>query len=54
MGKQPINHRFAIPVPLVLRLNLSFIFYTEDRDQTVSQRSKLRSCTVLLDEQSNP
>lgn len=25
-----------------------------DRDQTVLQRSKLRSCTTFFDEQSNP
>jgi len=26
----------------------------EDRDQTVLQRFKLRSCTTFFDEQSNP
>ena len=26
----------------------------KDRDQTVSQRSELRSCNILFDEQSNP
>ena len=25
-----------------------------DRDQTVSRRSKLKSCSALIDEQSNP
>jgi hypothetical protein len=34
----------------------SFQFFTPtvDRDQTVSQRSKLRSCTAFIGEQPNP
>ncbi len=28
--------------------------FTVDRDQTVSQRSELRSRTAFIDEQSNP
>ena len=31
-----------------------FFTFTVDRDQTVSRRSKLRSCTALLGEQPNP
>jgi len=48
------HHGFTFFGPLVLEfapLNLSFMV---DRVQTVLQRSKLRSCNTLLDEQSNP
>ena len=31
-----------------------FFSLTVDRDQTVSRRSKLRSCTAFLGEQPNP
>jgi hypothetical protein len=31
-----------------------FLTLTVDRDQTVLQRSKLRSCTAFLGEQPNP
>ena len=54
--KQSIHQGFIIPGPLVLRFT-SFKFsitLTEDRDQTVLRRSKLRSCTALLGEQPNP
>ena len=54
--KQSINQWFIIPGPLVLRFNF-FKFsntLTIDRDQTVSRRSKLRSCTTLFGEQPNP
>ena len=33
---------------------LQFFTLTVDRDQTVSRRSKLRSCTAFLGEQPNP
>ena len=33
---------------------LFFFYTTEDRDQTVSRRSKPSSRTTLIDEQSNP
>ena len=54
--KQSIYQGFIIPGPLVLRFT-SFKFsitLTEDRDQTVLRRSKLRSCTALFGEQPNP
>ena len=54
--KQPMYQGFTISGPLVLRFN-SFKFsftLTEDRDQTVLRRSKLRSCTTLFGEQPNP
>ena len=34
--------------------SFQFSSFTVDRDQTVSQRSKLRSCTAFLGEQPNP
>ena len=52
---QSIHHRFTFPGPLVLGFNLfNFLTLTVDRDQTVSRRSKLRSCTAFLGEQPNP
>jgi len=53
--QQPIHQRFIFPGPLVLGFTpLNFLSPTVDRDQTVSQRSKLRSCTAFLGEQPNP
>lgn len=41
--------------PLVLRLNFSTNLFTiKDRNQTVLQRSKPSSCTILIGEQPNP
>jgi len=34
--------------------SFQFLTLTVDRDQTVLQRSKLRSCTAFLGEQPNP
>ena len=52
---QSIHHRFTFLGPLVLE-STPFNFHTPvvDRDQTVSRRSKLRSCTAFLGEQPNP
>ena len=53
--KQPIHHWFFFLGPLVLKFkSFSFFNLAEDRDQTVSRRSKLRSCTTLFGEQPNP
>ena len=53
--KQSIHHRFTILGPLVLEFNFfNFPKLMVDRDQTVSRRSELRSCTTLLTEQVNP
>jgi hypothetical protein len=53
--KQPIHHRFTLLGPLVLELD-SFLFqkFIEDRNQTVSRRSKPNSRTTLIGEQPNP
>ena len=53
--KQPLHQRFTLLGPLVLKLD-SFIFLTpiEDRDQTVSRRSKPNSRTTFIGEQPNP
>ena len=53
--QQSIHHRFIFLGPLVLESNpFNFLKLTVDRDQTVSRRSELRSCTALLGEQPNP
>ena len=53
--QQSIHHRFTFLGPLVLEFNLlNFLTLVVDRDQTVSRRSKLRSCTAFLGEQPNP
>ncbi len=53
--QQSIHQRFAFPGPLVLGFTpLNFLPPAVDRDQTVLQRSKLRSCTAFLGEQPNP
>jgi len=53
--QQSTHHRFTFLGPLVLEFNLfNFLTLTVDRDQTVSRRSKLRSCTAFLGEQPNP
>ena len=55
MVYQSIHKGFVFPGPLVLRFTPFQLFTpTEDRDQTVSQRSKLRSRTAFLGEQPNP
>ncbi len=53
--QQPIHQRFIFLGPLVLESD-SFIFQfsIEDRDQTVSRRSKPNSRTTLIGEQPNP
>lgn len=49
------NQRLILLGPLVLALILKlFLNSTTDRDQTVSQRFKPSSRTILFDEQSNP
>ena len=53
--QQPIHQRFAFLSPLVLESTpLNFLTQTVDRDQTVSRRSELRSCTAFIGEQPNP
>lgn len=36
------------------RFSFLVLFITIDRIRAVSQRSELKSCTALMDEQSNP
>jgi hypothetical protein len=53
--KQLEHQRFTFPGPLVLRFTpLNFFMPAVDRDQTVSRRSKPRSCYTLFGEQPNP
>ena len=52
---QSMHKGFVFSGPLVLRSTpLNFLPLVVDRDQTVSQRSKLRSRTAFLGEQPNP
>ena len=55
LKKQPIHQRFTFLGPLVLE-SKACIFQKsiEDRDQTVSRRSKPNSRTTLIGEQPNP
>ena len=53
--RQQIHQGFKNVVPRVPNVTfLLFTIITVDRDQTVSQRSKPNSGTILMDEQSNP
>jgi len=52
--KQLINHRLYCFGPLVLKTNLLYYYTTiADRDQTVLQRSKPNSRSILIGEQPN-
>ena len=53
--KQLVDQRFAHSGPLVLgTAPFNFQSPTEDRDRTVSRRSKPSSRTTLIGEQPNP
>ena len=55
LASQPENQRFVHPGPLVLGTDfLKYPTPTEDRDRTVSRRSKPSSRTALMGEQTNP
>jgi len=52
--KQLINHRLYCFGPLVLKTSLLYYYTTiADRDQTVLQRSKPNSRSILIGEQPN-
>jgi len=53
--KQQIHNRSSLLAPLVRKSALNnFLSFMVDRDQTVSRRSKPKSCTTLIGEQPNP
>src|SRR2546430_15561049 len=55
LARQPVHQRCVHPGPLVLGTSpLKSPTATEDRDQTVSRRSKPSSRTTLIGEQPNP
>src|SRR3989338_5508581 len=55
LARQQVHHRFVRFGPLVLEASpLKFPTATEDRDRTVSRRSKPSSRTALIGEQPNP
>src|SRR3972149_6356658 len=55
LAGQLTHQRFTHPGPLVLGINsLNSPTPTEDRDRTVSRRSKPSSRTALIGEQPNP
>ena len=55
LASQPENQRFVHSGPLVLGAALlKYPTPTEDRDRTVSRRSKPSSRTALMGEQTNP
>jgi len=55
LARQPEHQRYVQPGPLVLRsAPLNSPTPTEDRDRTVSRRSKPSSRTALIGEQPNP
>ena len=55
LARQPEHQRYVHPGPLVLRTApLNSPTPTEDRDRTVSRRSKPSSRTALIGEQPNP
>src|SRR6201986_2820953 len=55
LAEQPAPQRFVHPGPLVLGAAfLKFPARAEDRDRTVSRRSKPSSRTALMGEQPNP
>src|SRR4030065_2797905 len=55
LARQLVHQRFVHPGPLVLgKEPLKYPAPTEDRDRTVSPRSKPSSRTALIGEQPNP
>ena len=55
LKKQQVHQRFSHSGPLVLGTTpLNFQTHIEDRDRTVSRRSKPNSRTTLIGEQPNP
>jgi hypothetical protein len=55
LARQLVHQRFVHPGPLVLGKDpLKYPAPTEDRDRTVSRRSKPSSRTALIGEQPNP
>ena len=55
LAEQPVHQRFVQPGPLVLGSDpLKSPTRAEDRDRTVSRRSKPSSRTALMGEQPNP
>src|SRR4030042_6724341 len=55
LARQLVHQRFVHPGPLVLgKEPLKYPAPTEDRDRTVSRRSKPSSRTALIGEQPNP
>ena len=55
LARQLVHQRYVHPGPLVLgAAPLKFPTPTEDRDRTVSRRSKPSSRTTLIGEQPNP
>ena len=55
LARQPVHHRCVRPGPLVLGTAfLKSLPAAEDRDRTVSRRSKPSSRTALMGEQPNP
>ena len=55
LARQPVHQRFVHPGPLVLGTDLLKVPPpAEDRDRTVSRRSKPSSRTALIGEQPNP
>ena len=55
LARQPEHHRPVIPGPLVLgNVPINSPAPTEDKDRTVSRRSKPSSRTTLIGEQPNP
>jgi len=55
LARQLVHHRYVQPGPLVLgSAPLKLPTFTEDRNRTVSQRSKPNSRTTLIGEQPNP
>ena len=55
LWEQPEHQGSSFPGPLVLGFKpFNFQTFTEDRDQTVSRRSKPNSRTTFVGEQPNP
>ena len=55
LAQQSMHHWHIFLGPLVLKSRfLNFLKFTEDRDRTVSRRSKPNSRTTLIGEQPNP
>jgi hypothetical protein len=51
---QLINPLLTLIGPLVLKSITFYFTFVADRNQTVLQRSKPSSCTILIGEQPNP